>query len=226
MQRGHNQFAAYPMGGDLVQAWVEVQKQYLRQNGKPAFSFKLYSGERIQPSPYEAAAVSVLGEFNPNDGRQPLFSFVRIGQLKPAGNGGMRAMSISRESVPSQYAEEEWPTIVAIVKTYRQNAAELQHQANIIIDNIHAVADANQARMDTFHKSNDAHNAAVEKNWDDNAKYNKSFENYQMDRTIIEETSTGGHATTGYALADALVQNYPDHFQYVQTPNFIKDVDY
>lgn len=226
MQRGHNQFAAYPMGGDLVEAWIEVQKQYLQQNGKPAFSFKTLSGQKIQPGPYEVAAVSVLGEFNPNDGRPVLLSSVRIGQLKSAGNAGMWAININRESVPQQYAEAEWPTIVAIVNSYRQNGRELQRQANLVIDNIHARAAANDALMNARAAANDSRNAAVEKTWDDNAKYNKSFENYQLDRSVIEETSTGGHATTGYALADTLVKNFPDHFQYVQTPNFIKDVDY
>ena len=135
-------------------------------------------------------------------------------------------MAIYRESVPDQYADEEWPTAMAILNSYRQNGAELQRQSNAVVDNIHAVAAANQARMDQFHKSNEAHNAAVEKTWDDNAKYNKSFENYQLDRTIIEDTSTGGHATTGYNLADTLVKSYPGRFQYVPTRDFIKDVDY
>ena len=226
MKMGHNQFAAYPMGGDLVQAWTSVTSQYAQQSGKTPFTFHATGGQQLQPNQYEAAAVFVQGELDPHDGRGPMYTCARIGELKPAGNGGMYAMAIYRESVPDQYADEEWPTVMAILNSYRQNGAELQRQSNAVVDNIHAVAAANQARMDQFHKSNDAHNAAVEKTWDDNAKYNKSFENYQLDRTIIEDTSTGGHATTGYNLADTLVKSYPDRFQYVPTRDFIKDVDY
>lgn len=226
MRRGHNSFAEYPMGGDLTQAWTSVVGQYTQQGGKTPFTFHATEVQRAQPNQYEAAAAFAIGELDPHDGRGSLYTCVRIGELKPIGNSGMYAMAIYRESVPDKYVDEEWPTVMAILNSYRQNGAELQRQSTAVVDNIHAVAAANQARMDQFHKSNDAHNAAVEKTWDDNAKYNKSFENYQLDRTVIEETSSNAHGTFGYAMGDYLVQKFPDHFQYVPTQDFVKGVDY
>ena len=178
----------------------------------------------MQPSPYETAAALVLGDFDANNGRGPLVSSVRIGAMKPTG--AQWALNVNRVSIPKQLADEEWPTVVAMVNSYRQNGAEIQRQTNIVIQNIHDIGAAATARAEATSKANDRHNADVEARWDDNAKYNKSFENYQLDRTVVQDNDRNERGTAGYPLADALVRSNPNRFQYVQTQDLMKGVDY
>ena len=224
LNKAHRPYFVYPYGGDLVKSWTTVMQQSHQRDNTPVPTFRLTGGQRVQPSPYETAAALVLGDFDANNGRGPLVSSIRIGAMKPTG--GQWALNVNRVSIPKQLADEEWPTVVAMVNSYRQNGAEIQRQTNIIIQNIHDIGAAATARAEATSKANDRHNADVEARWDDNAKYNKSFENYQLDRTVIQDNDRNERGTAGYPLADALVRSNPNRFQYVQTQDLMKGVDY
>jgi hypothetical protein len=76
----------------------------------------------------------------------------------------------------------------------------------------------NQSYYDYLH--------GVQANSDEQAKRNQAFDNYLLDRAVIVNTDTGAHGTTGYGTADLLVKQFPDHFQYVPTQDFVKPTDY
>lgn len=225
LNKARQPYYIYPYGDDLVKSWLAVLQQGHQRDHTPTPSFRVTSGQNAQPNPYETAAVLVQGDFDAHDARGTLISSVRLGAMRPTG-GAQWALTLNRESVPKQLADEEWPTIVAMVNSYRQNGAEIQRQTNIIIQNINANAAAARARAAATSDANDRHNADVEARWDDNAKYNKSFENYQLDRTVIQDNERNERGTTGYQYGDELVRSDPNRFQYVPTQDFLKGVDY
>ena len=224
LNKAHRPYFVCPYGGDLVRSWMTVAQQAHQQNNTPAPTFRTTSGRNIQPSPYESAAVLVLGELDMNNGKGPLLASVKIGAMKPTG--AQWALNINIVGAPKQYADEEWPTLVAMVNSYRQNGAEIQRQTNIVIQNIHDIGAAATARAEATSKANDRHNADVEARWDANAKYNESFENYQLDRVVIQDNERNERGTTGYQWGDALVRSNPERFQYVPTQDFLRGVDY
>ena len=225
LNKGRQPYFIYPFGDDLVKSWLAILQQAHQRDHAPTPSFHVTNVQDTPHSPYESAAVLVEGEFDAHDSRGPLVSSVRLGAMRPTG-GMQWALTVNRESVPKELAEEEWPTIVAMANSYRQNGAEIQRQTNIIIQNIHANAAAAQARARATSEANDRHNADVEARWDDNAKYNKSFENYQLDRTVIQDNDRNERGTVGYQYGDALVRSDPNRFQYVPTQDLLKGVDY
>jgi hypothetical protein len=224
LDMGHHPYYVYPYGGSLVDAWISIARQSHQRDGTPAPSFTTTSTETVPHSPYESAAVLALGVLDAHDGKGPLKARARIGALKPTG--AQWALTLELEVLPANRVEQDWPTIVAMVQSYRQNGAEIQRQTNMVIDQIHANAAAANARAQATAAANDAHNRAVEAGWDDAAKYNKSFENYTLDRAVIQDNDTGEHGTGNYGIADALVKANPQRFQYVPTQDLLKGVDY
>jgi hypothetical protein len=61
---------------------------------------------------------------------------------------------------------------------------------------------------------------------DDIDRYSKSFQNYQLDRSQIQDNDFNARGTASNGLAEALVKADPNRFQYVQTKDFLKGVDY
>ena len=225
MNMAHQSVFLCPYGGSLFEAYVSLAQQNHRRLGTPTPTFRLIDSKPTQPTPYESAAVLALAEMDEHNGKGLLLVNWRLGALR-AQPGGQWAMAISGAHVPKQSASEDWPTVAAIVQSYRQNGAALMAQSNAIVDQIHRTAALNQERMDQFHATNDARNAAIDQTRDDQSRGNKSFENYQLDRSVIRETSTNAHGTFDYRSADWLVKNDPNHFEYVQTRDFLKGIDY
>ena len=135
-------------------------------------------------------------------------------------------MTISGSNVPKQLWDEDWPTVKAIVASYRQNGQVINAQTATVINNIHATGEAARKRAEATSAANDAHNAAFDAHMDDLSRNSKVFENYQLDRTVIQDNDNSTRGTTGYALGDALVKADPNRFQYVPNQDLLKGVDY
>lgn len=114
----------------------------------------------------------------------------------------------------------------AMVASYRQNGQVIQAQANQVIAEIHARGEANTKLAEARSAANDAHNAAVEQRWDEQAKENKAFENYTLDRSVVQDNEQSARGTFTYPTADALVKSDPSRFQYVPTQDLLKGIDY
>ncbi len=224
MQMAHKPVFVCPSGGDLMAAYMCVAKQNHERQNLPVPTFQLTSEQKLPGNQFEAPAGWVVGELDMHDGKGPQVMHARLGATRP-GQDGAWVLTINASNVPDALAAEE-PTISAIVASFRQNGQVIQQETNQVIDQIHANAKAAQIRADATSAANDAHNAAVEQQWDTNAKYNKSFENYQLDRTVIQDNAYSERGTTGYALGDALVKSDPNRFQYVPTQDFLKGIDY
>ena len=47
-----------------------------------------------------------------------------------------------------------------------------------------------------------------------------------LDQTVIQDNQLNAHGTVWNQTADSLVKNDPQRYEYVNTPNFWKGIDY
>jgi hypothetical protein len=159
-------------------------------------------------------------------------------------------MVIRHQSLfPNSLAEQQQPTVEAMIPTLRMNAevlnqqnaeamrrkqaddAAIRVQTQQAINNIHAIGQQATARYNATQAANDAQHAGYWAQQDANARTNQGFHNYLLDQTVIQDNNVYGHGEVGHgtawnATADALVKADPNRFEIVNTPNFWKGVDY
>ena len=69
-----------------------------------------------------------------------------------------------------------------------------------------------------FTASNDA---LFDAHMDSLDRSSKSFQNYQLDREVIQDSDRNERGTVGNGYGDALVKANPDRFQYVKQEDYI-----
>lgn len=220
-----NQFSVYPFGRDLVDAFMAYQKQAAERSHVAVPSLTVTSKTKSPPNQYQADGVTVIGNLDMHDGKGPLTSLILIGAMKRVGPAQW-AMTVTRVSAPKRLATQEWPTLLAIANSMRQNGAVIQAQTQQVINQIHQVGENARKQADAQHAANDAHNASVEAQWDSQAKMSKSFQEYTLDQAVVVDTYTGTHATGWNEAADLSVKADSNRFQYVQRQDLLKGVDY
>jgi hypothetical protein len=220
-----SQFAVYPFGGDLLDAFMAYQKQLAERSHVPAPTLSVTSKTKSAPVDWLADGVTVNGDLDMHDGKEPLTSLILISAMKRVGPAQW-GMMVTRVSAPKHLAAAEWPTLLAIANSEKQNSAVIQAQTQQVINQIHQVGENAKRQADAAHASNDAHNASVQAQWDNQARMSKSFQEYTLDQAVVLDTHTGERATGWNQAADALVKADPNRFQIVQKQDLLKGVDY
>jgi hypothetical protein len=219
----------YPYGTDLAKTFVDLNAMYRQKRGLPVPSIQIAS-ETPVPSPGAAAHCARLtGQIDAQDGKggNEMNAIFCMGPLAPGGDYGS---AVYYTAVPLQFADKERATMGAILASFNVNQAVVNAQAAAIakpaIDAIHETGRRAAQQAADAHAANDAHNRAVEAQWDSQDKHNQAFSNYLLDQTVIQDNESNTHATVWNQTADALVRNNPQRYEYVDTPNFWKGVDY
>jgi hypothetical protein len=218
-------YTAYPSGGDLVQAFLAVVKQVHQKEGIPVPTINITSAKKMPTSQMVTDSVLLMADIDSHDGKGLMASSLLVSALRPI-TGGSWAITVDQGTLPKPLADQEWPTITAIANSWRQNGAVIQAQTQAEIGRIHQIGANAKAQADAAHAAEDAHNASVEARWDTQARSNQNFSNYLLDQTVVQDNATGAHGTVWNQYADSLVKNDPNRFQYVQSPDFLKGIDY
>jgi hypothetical protein len=222
---GRNAPLVCAYGGDLFSAFVSVNNQVRQNNQLSPGTYKLISSQNLPASQFEQQVIQVILEVDLHDGKGPRSGSVRIGAMATRG-APTWAMTVNGSNVPKPVADAEAPTIMAIVRSYSQDGRVIAGETKAVIDNIHAVGAAAAKQAAASQAAGDARNAAFNAHMDDIDRYSKSFQNYQLDRSQIQDNDLNARGTASNGLADALVKADPNRFQYVQTQDFLKGVDY
>ena len=118
----------------------------------------------------------------------------------------------------------------AVLASFQMNMAVVRQQANAIaapaIEAIHAIGRAAAANRAAQLERNEIQNSSVYKRWDDIDKRSAAFSNYQLGYSVISDTHNNAHGTLWNSDAELLVKHFPQSFEYVNTPDFWKGVDY
>ena len=205
---------------DPVSAWTKVWDQMAKQQGKTGPHFVVKSstsmgagsaeivgtGSAPEPVTY-VAYVSVLppnamGQWNIN------YSYVVVPTNEVVAQGATAAAVLNSSHIDAQAFAAKGKAI--------RDMFQKQFDAEIALDRLQDTQ--RQARTDEF-MANDAsaqegmHKVAV------------ATENYSLDRAVVVNTQTGGHATVGTNFASTLVQNNPN-LQIVPANQLERGVDY
>jgi hypothetical protein len=219
----------YPYGGDPGKTFVDLLQMRRRINNLSPLVVLQIDSESPAPAADGSRCAQLKGHMDTGDGKgmRELVSVFCSGALSRMG----QYMNILfNTSVPIGIAAQQRATMSAILNSFQVNMSVVNRQSAALaapaIEQIHAIGRAAAAQAQQAHEMNDRHNQAVESRWDDQDKHNQAFSNYLLDQTVISDNENSGHATVWNQTADALVKGNPSRFNYVESPNFWKGVDY
>jgi hypothetical protein len=221
----HSQLLVCAYGQDLVRSFMSIIQQVDARQGRPAPSLRVISQSRTPVSPYESNAVLVLADIDTRDGKGVLTSSLRIGAMKPITPGHW-AMTVTQLAVPKQLANAEWSTLEAIAASYNQNGQVIAAQTQRVVAQIQNEGETSRRAAAAQSAENDRYNHAIEANRDSQDRSNQDFSNYLRGQTVVQDNDRSARGTMDYAQADVLVKLQPDRYQYVQSPDFLKGIDY
>jgi hypothetical protein len=218
----------YPYGSDLATTFVAVI-QRMRQNSSLAPADISVAGASELTVPPPARCARLNGTIDPKDdkGTREFNAIFCSGGVSPMGQF-MNVVDFI--SIPERYAERERATALAILASYAEDASVVNAQASQMaapeIARIHEIGRRAAQQAASAHAAEDAEDALVERHWDAEDRNSQAFGNYLLDQTVIQDNQNDAHATVWNSTADAMVRSNPDRYQYVDTPNFWKGVDY
>ena len=216
----------YPYGGDLGKTFVDLLQMSRQHQGQEPVSIKIASET---PMAGKVDCAHLLGQVDPKDGKGTREMNTVFCTSPPGRFGGYMNLAY-HTAVPMALAGNERATIGAILSSFSVNNALVQQQANAIaapaIEQIHEIGRRAAQQAASAHAAEDAHNASVEKMWDERDKTNQGFSNYLLEQTVIQDNEKGTHSTEWNATADAMVKSNPQRYEYVPNQNFWKGMDY
>jgi hypothetical protein len=218
----------YPYGGDLGRTFEDLLQMARKNQGESPVTIKVSSETPMQVSGALRCA-HLHGQIDAEDGKG-MREMSTVFCSSPPGPRGSYMNLAYHTAVPLQVADKERATMEAILASFNVNQAVVQSEANAIaapaIAAIHEIGRRSAQQAAEAHAAEDAHNAAVEKRWDNNDKNSQAFSNYLLDQTVIQDNQLNAHGTVWNQTADVMVKNDPQRYEYVNTPNFWKGIDY
>jgi hypothetical protein len=216
----------YPYGGDPAAAFVAVIQRSRENSGAPPAKIDIANATRLEvPPPVRCS--SIAGTIDPGDGERSLRAIFCVGG---ESRMGQYMNIVDFVTIPQRYAAGENATAAAIIAGFSVNQSIVSAQANRMaapeIARINAIGRRAAQQAAAAHAAEDVHNAAVERHWDSMDRNGTAFTNYLLDQTVVEDSQNNAHGTLWNSEADALVRSDPNRYQYVNTPNFWKGVDY
>ncbi len=218
----------YPYGADLGKTFADLLQMQRSKRGQGEISIKITSETPAQfPPPWRCA--HLIGQIDPQDGKGPR-EMNTVFCSSPPGRFGSYMSLAYHTAVPVASAERERATMGAILASFTPNEAVIQSQANAIakpqIDAIHEIGRRAAQQAADAHAAEDVHNRSVEKQWDAQDRSNQGFSNYLLDQTVIQDNEKNAHATVWNETADNIVRSNPQRYEYVDTSNYWKGIDY
>jgi hypothetical protein len=204
-----------PQGPDLFANFVNVSNQYRRNNGlEPA----TYSAINKTNLPGQAVQATFTVDFH--DGVGPRRGSVRVGWWGP------RAMSVDGSNIPERYADEEKATLLAVIRSYRQNESMMAQLRQGAMNRVQADAARANAQSAAINERREANTAAFNQHMDNLDRSSKITQDYILDRSVVRDNEAGERGTLSNSYADSLVRSNPDRFQIVPNQDLIKGKDY
>ena len=216
-----------PYGSDLGRTFSDLNAQAHRVGGPAVAPVQVAQEQPIRSNGQERCA-TLSG--TADGGNQGTLQFEgTFCQGPPVAGGGF--MNVAYLSfAPTQFADRDRATLRAMLGSFQVNNAIIGAQAAAIakpaIDAIHEIGRQVDARIAVSDQQNAEIKSSFEAHNDAMDRQSQGFSNYILDKSVIRNTETGAHATAWNNTAAALVESNPSHYEYVDTPNYWKGVDY
>jgi hypothetical protein len=193
-----------------------------RRGAQPMF--QLRNSRPIPPQRLAVQAVLIDADLDLHDGRGVMSCELGLAITAP-GNFG-RTLGINGTCAPQASAAQEQPTLKAIYDSYSINGQVVSQE--FAADERRSREAGNNARIqaNNAHAAEDAQSASFQAHMDNIDRFSKSFQNYQLDQTELQDNEQNARGAVPNSLADALIKANPDRFQSVPTQNFLKGADF
>jgi negative regulator of sigma E activity len=139
---------------------------------------------------------------------------------------GPRAFSVSGSNIPERFADEENATMMAVIRSYKQNTQMIAQMQQGVMNRIQADAARANAQTDAINARRESSTAAFNQHMDNLDRSSKINQDYILDRSVVRDTQNAERGTVSNSYADSLVRNNPDRFQIVANQDLIKGKDY
>ncbi len=222
-------YQGFAMGPDLFENFVNITNQYRRKNGLPSGTYTVISKTNVPGN-----AIQVMYNVDLNDGVGLRKGSVRLGLWGPS------AMSVDGSNIPARFADEENPTLLAVIRSFHQNEQMMAQQRQGAMNRVQADAARGQAQAAALNARREASNAAFDQHMnglnaqsssfnshmDDVDRSSKINQDYILDRSVVRDNENAERGTLSNSYADSLVRNNPDRFQIVPNQDLIKGKDF
>jgi hypothetical protein len=191
----------------------------------PEFSFQLRNSRPIPPQRRAVQAVLIDADIDRNDGKGQQSCELGL-SITATTQMGDRTLGINGTCAPRDLAAQEQPTLKAIYDSYTMNDQVVSSE--FAADQARSRAAGNNARIaaNQAHATEDARSTAFQAHMDNIDRFSKSFQNYQLDQTELQDNNLNARGAVPNSLADALVKANPDRYQIVPTQDFLKGKDF
>jgi hypothetical protein len=194
-----------------------------RNTARPAF--QLIKSQPIPALRRAVQAVLIDAALDLHDGRGLLSCELGL-SITAVGPLGDRTLGINGTCAPQSSAAQEQSMLKAIYDSYSINGQVVAQE--FAGDERRSRAAGNNARIqaNAAHAAEDARSASFQAHMDNIDRFSKSFQNYQLDQTELQDNNQNARGAVPNALADALVKSDPNRFQTVATGDFLKGADF
>jgi hypothetical protein len=227
------------LNGDLFSAFVNVSNQVRHNNGKSQGTYKLISSKNLPSDGGAAAPVQAIFTVDMHDGVGPRKGSARIGVMALRGSPTW-AMTVSTSNIPVKYADAEEATLMAVIRSYSQDANVIAREGAADLDRIHQVGVRTQIQVDAANQRREQSSKAYEEHRQqlnqNSSEFNQHMGNidwsskltqdYILDRSVVKDNDYDATATTGNKFADSLVRTNTNRFEIVQNQDLIRGRDY
>jgi hypothetical protein len=217
-----------PYGADLGRTFVELNSQ-ARRVGSPAVVPVQVEQSQLVRSNGPAHCAIISGNSPAGQGQQTLQFEGTFCQSQPDPSGGFMNLA-NLAFVPPAQADRERATLRAMLGSFQVNTAIVNAQAAALakptIDAIHEIGRQVDARIAETHRQEDQQRAAFEAHNDSMDRNSQGFSNYMLDKSVILDNQNNAHGTFWNDTAETLVKSNPSRFEYVDTSNYWRGIDY
>jgi hypothetical protein len=222
-------YQGVPVSPDLFSSFVNISNQWRGQHGLPQGTYSVINRKSLSPQ-----AVQVTFHVDFHDDIGPRRGSVRLDSWGP------RAMAVNGSNIPERFADEENPTMNAVIASFHQNEQMMGQLRQGAMNRVQGDIERSKAQNDAINARREASNAAFNQHMsnldaqssandahnDNIDRSSKSFQDYVLDRSVVRDTENGERGTVTNSYADSLVRGNPDRFQLVPNQDLIKGKDY
>ena len=195
------------------------------QQGGAQPAFQLRNSRALPPQGRAVQSVLIDADLDLHDGRGVLSCELGLSVTAVTALGD-RTLGLNGTCAPRSSAAQEQPTLKAIYDSYSINGQVVASE--YAGDERRSRQAGNNARI----QANDAHaaeaaqSASYQAHMDSIDRFSKSFQNYQLDQTELQDNDQSARGAVPNSLADALIKANPDRFQALPTQDFLKGTDF
>jgi hypothetical protein len=199
--------------------------QCILQQGGAQLMFQLKNSRALPTQGRVVQAVLIDADLDLHDGRGVISCELGL-SISAISALGDRTLGINGTCAPKSSAAQARPTLKAIYDSYSINGQVVASEyAGDERRSRQAGANA-RIQANNAHAAEDAQSASYQAHMDNIDRFSKSFQNYQLDQTELQDSEQNARGAVPNSLADALIKTNPDRFQSVPTQNFLKGSDF